>query len=102
MTQTNKRFLIKYENSHWCGGQLAVVVWAQNEEEARDAAGPFMDETQFELFSNQYEEEPDNDDGCYASVNSVEEFDHVHAEWKYFVNKNQEQFYPIIGMPYGK
>lgn len=97
--------MIDYENAHWCGGQLHVVVWAQDEIEAEILASDFMEETQRELFSDEYGEslleDEEYEDESAVSVNSVELLDENHEYWKYFVDKTQESFYPIIGMPYG-
>lgn len=94
-------YLIKYENAHWCGGELAVVVWAEDEYEAEALVSDHMEETQRELFSDEYGESVSEDDE-YAderaySVNSVEPFDESHPEWKFFKDPSQASFYPVIG-----
>ncbi len=96
-------YLIEYENSHWCGGNLNVVVWAENEDDASYVAGDHMDECQRELFDDHYESEIDDEDereeaqGCPTSVISVEAFDRHHEQWKYFIDPSQHSFYPVVG-----
>lgn len=37
-------WVIDYECAHWCGGQSHCLVWAEDEDVARDEADVFMDE----------------------------------------------------------
>jgi hypothetical protein len=100
-----QRYLIDYENAHWCGGQMNVVVWAENETEAEILAADYMEETQREQFSQEYGdsvcEDEEYEDESAVSINSIELFDEGHKEWEFFMNPTQRAaFYPIIGMPY--
>lgn len=100
-----KLWLIDYENAHWCGGQLNVVVWAETADEALYLAEGHMEDEQRELFSDHAEEqcEEDEDDSIlmesFVSVNSVVEFNEDHDEWKFFQMPGQSSFYPVIGEP---
>jgi hypothetical protein len=106
MNQLKNRYLIEYENAHWCGGQLNVVVWAPNEDEARILASDHMEECQRELYSDQYGESVDEDgdeeyvDETAVSINTVELLNEEHPDWEYFIEASQQEFYPIVGMPY--
>ena len=105
MSNLKQRYLIDYENAHWCGGQMNVVVWAHDEEEARVLAADHMEETQREQFSSEYGdsvcEDEEYEDESAVSINSVELFDEGHPQWEFFMNAAQrDAFYPIIGMPY--
>lgn len=95
---TKQLYLIDYECAHWCGGQSNVVVWAEDEDDAREVASYHMEEEMRELFSDEYEDE-EHDDESSVSVNSVEEFGPAHDEWRFFLDPSQSQFYPIIGEP---
>jgi hypothetical protein len=102
---TKQRYLIDYENAHWCGGQLNVVVWAKSEDEASTLAEDHMEETQRELFSGEYGDSADGGDEEYCdesavSINSITLLDDKHKLWSYFTMRGQESFYPIVGWPY--
>lgn len=90
------KYIIDYENSHWCGGQLFVVVNAKNEDEAQDLAEVHMTETQRELFSDEYEEDGEFEDESPYTVNSVEEFTPNHEYWRFYKDPSQSEFYPEI------
>ncbi len=91
-----KLWLITYDNLHWCGGELNVVVVADTADEAMYLAGDHMEECQRELFSDEIAE--DNlEDEYQANVISVEEFDEKHKCWQYYQDPGQEQFYPTVG-----
>lgn len=94
-------WIITYENAHWCGGELYVVVLdAETAEQAEFLAGDFMDETQRELFSDEiadaFEEDPDFDDSYMASVTSIEVLDENNKHWEFYKNPSQASFYPEI------
>lgn len=93
-------WLIEYECMHWCGGQSHCVVDAVDEDHARDKASFFMDEQMRELFSNEIEEEseenPDFDDSCMHTVNSVVPLTEDMQEWKWFKDPVQSQFFPLV------
>ncbi len=90
-------YVIEYENAHWCGGQLHCVVWADSEDQAQDIAGYFMDETQYDLFSDHYEDDPDADDGgCYSTVNSVELLEDSDIKEFYADPEQRAAFYPCV------
>jgi hypothetical protein len=98
-------YLIDYENAHWCGGQLNVVVYAYDEQDAIMRADYHMDSEQRELFSDEYGEsvaeggDEEYADECAYSINSVELFDKNHQEWAFFKDPTQSEFYPIVGEP---
>lgn len=95
-----KKYLIDYENAHWCGGQLNVVVNAMSPDEAMEKAEVHMDECQRELFSSELEEaleeNPDFDTDFVYVINSVEEFDETHPDWVFYKDPTQSEFYPEI------
>jgi hypothetical protein len=99
---TKQLFLIDYEGSQWCGGQSHCVVWAEDEDDAREVAEAHMDETMRELFSDEYadlieEESEGAEEEQSFSVNSVEAFGPEHEHWKWFQDSSQGEFYPIVG-----
>lgn len=95
------KYLINYENAHWCGGELEVVVNASSALEAVGKAEMFMEETQRELFSDHYEDEFENEGGSYFdeqayTVISVEVFDKNHPQWEFYQDPSQSEFYPEV------
>ncbi len=95
-----KLFLIEYENMHWCGGSLNVVVWAIDEDDAREVAEDHMETEQRELFMAELEDEPELEEDSAHTVNSVEEFDPSHDQWQWFADPQQRaHFYPVVGYP---
>lgn len=91
------KYIIDYENAHWCGGQLYVVVNAKNEYEAQEKAEMHMEECQRELFADEYVEAKEEfDDESAVSVNSVEEFDVNHEYWRFYKDPSQAEFYPEL------
>lgn len=105
MTKLKQRYLIDYENAHWCGGQMNVVVWADDEIDAVIKASDYMEDAQREQFSDEYgdsiSEDEEYADESAVSVNSVDLFDEGHDQWEFFMNPVQrDNFYPIVGMPY--
>jgi hypothetical protein len=94
------KYLIDYENAHWCGGNLYVVVNAVNETDAEIKAADWMEETQRELYVDEYGESISKDeeyaDECAYSVNSVELFTPEHTNWKWYKDPGQAEFYPEI------
>jgi hypothetical protein len=98
---TKQMFLIEYESSIWCGGDSSVVVWAEDEDSALNAADLHMEEDMRELFQTEYVElleEYADEDPAY-SVKQVEAFGPQHTEWKWFQDPSQSSLYPIIGTP---
>lgn len=100
--QPKPMWLIDYENAHWCGGQLNVVVHADSADEALYLAEDHMADEQRELFSEEYgesvREDEEYSDECPYTVNSVEAFGPEHEEWKFFQDPIQRaNFYPVIG-----
>lgn len=96
-----KKFLIDYENAHWCGGQLYVVVNAKDEYQAQDKAEQHMEECQRELFADEYDMQESDEGNDYSdesavSINSIEEFDVTHEYWRFYKNPSQAEFYPEI------
>lgn len=99
---TKQLYLIDYENAQWCGGQLNVVVWAQDADEAALLAEDHMTEVQRQLFADEYEdyaEEYGEDDESPVSVNSVEPFGPKHEQWEFYLDPSQAEFYPVVGEP---
>ena len=96
-----KLFLIYYESAHWCGAGNHVVVWAYDEDDAREAADLHMEEHMRDLYSDEYnEEDGDNyDDESAVSVITCEELGPEHEDWKFFQDSSQSSFYPVIGEP---
>lgn len=88
------KYLIDYENAHWCGGQLYVVVNALDEDDAQMKAECFMEETQRELFADEYAEE--FDDECAYTVNSVTVLDEDNEYWPFYKDPSQSSFYPEL------
>jgi hypothetical protein len=98
-----KLFLIDYESAHWCGGQMSVVVWAKDADEAVCLADVHMSDAQMELFTDSYADSIGDadeyaDDVLYV-VNSIEEFGPEHDTWQYFQDPSQSEFFPVIGEP---
>lgn len=89
-------YIIEYENAHWCGGQMHCVAWAYNAEQAVEVAEQHMCEEQLELFSAEYEEEPELEEDCPYVVNSVELL--AGSEYEEFYNDptQREAFYPCV------
>lgn len=91
-------YIIEYESLHWCGGKSNVVVYASDEDDATELAEEHMDLEMRDLFLTEYEEQPELEDEPAYSVNSVEEFNPEHDQWKFFIDETQRiSFYPIIG-----
>lgn len=99
-----QRYLIEYENAHFHGGYLNVVVWAEGMNDAVLRAEEFMENSQRELFTKEYGESVSADeeyaDESAVSISSVTLLDEKHPYWESFIDKDQAEFYPIIGMPY--
>ena len=94
-------WVIDYECPEWCGGQSYCLVWAEDEDEARDEAAVFMDEQMRELFVDEigdaYSEDEDYDDiGPMYAVNSVE-LATESDNWEFISNYTQQiNFYPLV------
>lgn len=98
---TKNKYLIDYENAHWCGGQLYVVVNAESADEAQYLAENHMEECQRELFSDEYGDsvnggDEEYADECAVSINSVEFLDENNEHWKFYKDPSQASFYPEI------
>jgi len=93
-----KKYLIDYENAHWCGGQLYVVVNALTEEDALEKAEWHMEECQRELFYDEYNGEYNEnyDDESSVVINSVSVLDEKNEFWEYYIDPSQAEFYPEI------
>jgi len=95
---SKKLFLIYYECAHWCGAGNHVVVWAKDEEDAREQAEVHMEEDMRELYSGEYEDEDDiYDSESAVNVITCEEFGPEHEDWKFYIDPSQAMFYPVIG-----
>jgi len=86
-------YIITYENSHWCGGELHCLVEAESADNAEMLASDYMQETQQELFSDEYEEESFED--CAYSVNDTEVLAGSSFE-KYVADPGQQSIYPKV------
>ncbi len=92
----NQLWLIEFDNAHWCCGQAHCVVWATSAFEAEGLAEAHMQEYQYDLFSDQYYDEPDMDDGLYYTIISVEPLEGSESEQFYRDPKQREAFYPCV------
>lgn len=94
----SKLFLIDYESSQWCGGSSHCVVRAEDEDDAKILAEEHMETEMRELFSSEYDDADEDscDDECAYTVNSVEEFDESHECWKWYIDPQQSQFFPLV------
>jgi hypothetical protein len=90
------KYIIDYENAHWCGGQLHVVVSAMDEVDALTKAEYWMEETQRELFADEYFEDGDYNDESAVVINSVNILDASNEHWEDYCNPSQSSFYPEI------
>lgn len=94
------KFIIYYENIHWCGGKLTVVVNANSVDEAIEKASEHMDECQRDLFAGEieyaFEEDPEFDDSAISAINSVEILNEKHEAWEFYKDPGQACFYPEI------
>lgn len=95
-----KKFLIEYENAHWCGASgTYCVVNAKDADEAVIIASDHMEQEMRDLFSSEYEDEDEGwqyDDESAVSVTNVEEFDDTHEAWNWYLDPVQSQFYPEV------
>jgi hypothetical protein len=94
-----KLYIIDYENAHWCGGQLHCVVRADSAEDAEDRAEQHMQETQYELFRDEYDdiEEGETYDESSYVVNSIKVLDENNEHWKFYQDPVQRaNFYPEV------
>lgn len=94
-TKMNK-YLIEYENAHWCGGTLHVVVNANSAEEAEDKAMDHMESEQRELFFDEYEDSNGEFDESAVVINSIEILDEDNDYWPFYNDPSQSEFYPEI------
>ena len=94
------KYLIDYENAHWCGGQLYVVVEATDKTEAEIKAEDWMEQTQRELFSNEYGDSIGDDeeycDECAYTVNSIDILDENNENWEFYKDPSQSSVYPEL------
>ena len=90
-------YLITYDNAHWCGGELNVVVkGASSAQDAELAAEYHMEEEQRGLFMDEYEEEGYGDE-CAYNIISIEEFGPKHEQWEFYMDPVQRaNFYPEV------
>jgi len=89
-------YVIDYESSQWCGGQLHCVVWAESEDDAEMEASMWMEESQRELFSSEYDDEECNDEECAYTVISVELMVGSDNEQYYNMSDQRAAFYPCV------
>jgi hypothetical protein len=91
-------YIIDYESSQWCGGASHCVVWATDVDDAVDEASDYMEDEMRELFADEYNDEDEECDvnECAYSVNAVESFDETHEYWKFYMDTEQSQFFPLV------
>lgn len=90
-------YVIEYESSQWCGGGLYCVAWATSEEEAVLEADVWMEESERELFSDEYaDDEGCNDEECAYTVNSVQLMAGSEFEEYYNMPDQRAEFYPCV------
>jgi hypothetical protein len=89
-------YIIEYENAHWCGGGLNICVYAEDETNAVELAEEYMEESQRELFYDEFSEEPELDEEQSYTINSVSILDESNEHWIYYNDPSQAVFYPIV------
>ncbi len=95
-TEEKQLYVIEYESTQWCGGQSYCVAWATSEDEAEDLSEWHREDTMRELFSGEYEDEPELEGDPASTVNSCELL--VGSEYEEFYNDPQQRdnFYPCV------
>jgi hypothetical protein len=95
-------YVIEYESSQWCGGMLHCVAWAESEDDAENEASLWMEESQRELFSDEYDDREyshngcDDDGECAYTVNSVQLMAGSEFEEYYNMPDQRAAFYPCV------
>lgn len=92
-------YVVYFESANYCGYGEHCLVWAVNEDDARDAASDYADNFYYEQDCAQYEEENDGDsDGVsWASIMEVYPLASDKAEdIRGYLLTAQKQFYPIV------
>lgn len=94
-------WVVYFESANYCGYGEHCLVWAWEEDEARDAASVWADEFYYEQDSAQWEEEnPDesDEDVVWASITEAYPLASEEAEdiRGYLLDDTQKQFYPIV------
>ncbi len=89
-------YVIEYESFQWCGGDLCCVVWADSELDAEIKDSDWMEETQRELFSSEYNSEECDDEECAYTVNYVQLMAGSEFEQYYNMPDQRVAFYPCV------
>lgn len=99
-------WVVYFESANYCGYGEHCLVWAVNEDGARDAAGEYADDFFFKQDEHQFKEEngeDDDDDACMDGVtwaNIVNCYPLASAEGDdirgYLQDETQKQFYQIV------
>lgn len=89
-------YVIDFESANYAGGGEHCLVWAEDEDQARDLADNHMEEYYYEEDIDQLQEENEGEiDGPFATVTKVELLD--NSEHKEFAEKeSNRQFYPFV------
>lgn len=87
-------YILDYENSVWCGGQLHCVAWAYNEDDAEGKASEHMEQEQRELFSEEYDM-GDDSEPAYV-VNTIQLLEGSEFEEYYADPVQRLNFYPCV------
>lgn len=89
-------WVVEFESAHYAGASEHCLAWAENEDNAKDAAADWAEEFYYEQDQKQFLEENDSDDGeSYANVVSAQLL--VGSDFEKYVNDpSQASFYPIV------
>lgn len=101
-------YVVYFESANYCGYGEQCLVWATDEDDARDKAFEYADEHYYEQDLYQYKEEHGNDDDeddeeyldgvVWASIVNVFPLasDEAADIRGYLLDDTQKQFYPIV------
>lgn len=90
-------YVIYFTSANYCGYGEHCVVWAENEEKAREIAAPYAEAFYYEDDYNQYVEENDGEDAdAWASINTVELLIESDSYEFYQDKEQRESFYPCV------
>ncbi len=93
-----KLWLVYFESANYIGCGEYCVVTADSEDAAREAAIGYAEEFYYEQDACQWE---DDNEGCenegpWASIVYVVEFNESHELWKHYIDPKQTRFYPKL------
>ena len=85
------KYIVTAQPAHWTGPGNYVVVQAAFESEAEELASQYFDQYYTELYSAEYDEQPELlDEDSPTTIVSVEEFTEAHDLWKFFKEDTEE------------